>query len=72
MYFTSPKIYLAETVEWIRMLKEDTENFKFPEDLREKTPTDRQDKTFYMLSLKERTERVLLSVNARQPTRERH
>jgi len=61
---------LAETVEWVQMLKVDTEKFKFPEALRKKQ-TDRQDKTLHMLSLKERTEQVLLSVNARQPTRER-
>lgn len=59
MHFISPKINLAETVESIQMLKEDSEKFKFPEGLRKKKKPpqmDRQDKTLYMLSLKERTE----------------
>lgn len=72
MHLISPKINLAEAAEWVQMLKEDTEKCEFPEALKKKKKMDRQDETLHMLSLQGRTERVLLSVNAKQPTRERN
>lgn len=66
MHLISPEINLAETAEWVQMLKEDTEKFKFPEALRKKP--DRQTRRNTSLALTEGKNRVSSTLSKCQAT----